>query len=97
MDNFDKKKMGRGRPPVTYLQIMIYTPFISMVVLKKTQIFITNAFNKKLFGHAEYFFTFCLKKSTFFSGRGVDPPPLKANMSVKSRVFFLPFPNLLPI
>ena len=80
--------MGRGRPPVTYLQIMIYTPFISMVVLKKTQIFITNAFNKKLFGHAEYFFTFCLKKSTFFSGRGSTPPPESEHVGQKSSFFF---------
>jgi len=62
MNNFGKKKMGCGRPPRldTCIQNMIYTPFISKVVLPtKTQIYITeNCFNKMVFWHAEYFLHF---------------------------------------
>ena len=54
-----------------------------MVVLTpKAQIYITeNGFNKKKY----YFF---LKKVDFFSGWGVEPPSLIAEMSAKKSTFF---------
>ena len=56
------KKMGCGRPPRrdTCIQNMIYTPFISMVVLTtKTQHYRKMFFTKKNYsGHAEYFLHF---------------------------------------
>ena len=40
-------------------------------------------------------FTFCLKKSNFFSerGGGVDPPPLIACISAKKSKFFYALPK----
>ena len=73
------KKMGCGRPPRrdTCIQNMIYTPFISMVVLTtKTQHYRKIFFTKIIIqGMLNIFYILSKKKSTFFSGRGVNPPP----------------------
>ena len=60
--------------PDTFIQNMIYTPFISMVVLTTNTKFKLqkNAFNKRII---QGMLSFCLKKIDFFSRRGVDPSP----------------------
>ena len=61
----------------------------------------TNLHYRKMFltkknysGHAEYVLHFVWKKSTLFSGRGVEPPPLIAEMSAKKSSFFDALPNI---
>ena len=49
----------------------------------------------------QVFFTFCLKKLSFFSGRGVDPHPWLGKCLLKRRFFVrppldMPFYNFLP-
>ena len=84
MDNLDKKK--RDVADLLYFKNLYGSPDNKKTNLHYRKMVLSKIIIQGMLN----MFTFHLKKSPFFSGRGIEPPPLIAELSAKKSRFLRP-------